>query len=107
MQANFVLIIMVTSVAISISILASYIATVTSFFPVRSLVQTEKNTLPSSSLSSLLLSPTSGKEISDARGDVKPIQIYRTKIVPEIENYYDILSASVEKVNDRLIFSMD
>jgi hypothetical protein len=37
----------------------------------------------------------------------KPIQIYRTKIIPEIKDYYDILSASLGRVNDKLIFSMD
>ena len=45
--------------------------------------------------------------ITDARLDVKPIQIYRTKIVPGIKDYYDILSSRVYKVNDRLVFSMD
>ncbi|MBV9176313.1 MAG: hypothetical protein JO297_04690 [Nitrososphaeraceae archaeon] len=82
-------------------------ATNTSFFPVRNLVQTEKNILSSSPTSSLFGSPTSSSEIRDARADVKPIQIYRTKIIPEIKDYYDILSARVQKVNDRLIFSMD
>ena len=104
----FVLLIVIASAAISISILVSYMATNTSFFPVRNLLQTEKNILSSSSpISSLLGSPTSSSEIRDARADVKPIQIYRTKIIPEIKDYYDILSARVQKVNDRLIFSMD
>jgi len=58
------------------------------FFPVRSLVQTEKNILSSySPTSSLLASPTSTSEITDARLDVKPIQIYRTKIVHGIKDY--------------------
>jgi hypothetical protein len=104
---HFVLLIVIASLAISISILVSYMATNTSFFPVRSLMQTEKNILSSSSTSSLLASPTSTSEITDARLGVKPIQIYRTKIVPGIKDYYDILSLRVDKVNDRLIFSMD
>jgi hypothetical protein len=105
----FVLLIVIASAAISISILVSYMATNTSFFPVRNLLQTEKNILSSTSspISSLLGSPTVSSEIRDARADVKPIQIYRTKIIPEIKDYYDILSARVQKVNDRLIFSMD
>ena len=103
----FVLLIVIASAAISISILVSYMATNTSFFPVRNLVQTEKNILSSSPTSSLFGNPTSSSEIRDARADVKPIQIYRTKIIPEIKDYYDILSARVQKVNDRLIFSMD
>ena len=105
---HFILLIVIASSAISFSILVSYMVTNTSFFPVRSLVQTEKNILSSSSpISSLLGSPASSSEIRDARADVKPIQIYRTKIIPEIKDYYDILSARVQKVNDRLIFSMD
>jgi hypothetical protein len=103
----FVLLIVIASLAISISILVSYMATNTSFFPVRSLVQAEKNILSSSPSSSLLSSPTSTSEITDARLDVKPIQIYRTKIVPGIKDYYDIISLRVDKVNDKLIFSMD
>jgi hypothetical protein len=105
---HFVLLIVIASSAISISILVSYMATTTPFFPVRSLVQTEKNILSSySPTSSLLASPTSTSEITDARLDVKPIVIYRTKIVPGIKDYYDILSSRVDEVNHRLIFSMD
>jgi hypothetical protein len=108
MQPFVLLIVIASAAAISISVLVSYMATNTSFFPVRNLLQTEKNILSSSSpIASLLGSPTSSSEIRDARGDVKPIQIYRTKIIPEIKDYYDILSARVQKVNDKLIFSMD
>src|SRR2546428_10452090 len=106
MQPTIVLLIVITYTAISISILASYIATITSFFPVRVWLHTEKNIL-SSSPSSLFLGPTGGSEIKDAKGDVKPIQIYKTRIIPDIKDYYDILSVSVMKNNNKLTFDMD
>src|SRR5712691_2189962 len=102
MQPTIVLFI-VTTAAISISVLASYIATITSFFPVRSWLHPEKST----SSSSLFLGPTGGSEIKGARGDVKPIQIYKTRIIPDIKDYYDILSVSVIKINNKLTFDMD
>jgi hypothetical protein len=106
MQANLVLLIVITSIATSISILVSYIVTIASFFPVRTWLYTEKSIL-SSSPSSLFLGHTGGSEIKGARGDVKPIQIYRTRIIPDIKDYYDILSVSVMKINNKLTFAMD
>jgi hypothetical protein len=81
-------------------------ATTTSFFPVRSWLYTEKSIL-SSSPSSLFLDQTGGSEIKGVRGDVKPIQIYRTSILPDIKDYYDVLSVSVRKVDNKLTFDMD
>ena len=107
MQPTILLVIIViTSIAISVSILASYIATIMSFFPSRSWLYTEKSIL-STSPSSLLLGPTGGSEIKGVRGDVTPIQIYRSIITPEVKDYYDILSVSVMKINNKLTFTMD
>jgi hypothetical protein len=101
-----VILLVVAVGAISISILASYVATITSFFPIRNWLLMEKST--SSSLpSSLLLGPTTGSEIKGVRGDVKPIQLYKTGITPGIKDYYDILSVSVTKINNKLTFAMD
>jgi hypothetical protein len=77
-----------------------------SFFPSRSWLYPEKSIL-STSPSSLLLGPSSGSEIKDFKGDVTPIQIYRSNITPEVKDYYDILSASVMKINNKLTFTMD
>src|SRR5919197_6186338 len=108
MQPTILLVIIViTAIAISVSILASYIATVMSFFPSRSWLYTEKSILSTSPSSSLLLGSTSGSEIKGVRGDVTPIQIYRSVITPEIKDYYDILSVSVMKINNKLTFTMD
>jgi hypothetical protein len=107
MQPTIILVIIViTAIAISGSVLASYIATITSFFPLRSWLYTEKSIL-STLPSSLLLGPTGGGEIKGVRGDVTPIQIYRSNITPEVKDYYDILSVSVMKINNKLTFTMD
>jgi hypothetical protein len=107
MQTLIVLLVVVAVGAISISVLASYVATITSFFPVRNWLLMEKRTLSSSSSSSLLLGPISGSEIKGVRGDVKPIQLYKTSITPGIKDYYDIISVSVTKINNKLTFAMD
>jgi hypothetical protein len=106
MQSTILLVIIATPTAISVSIFASYIATSMSFFPVRSWLYTEKSIL-STSPSSLSLGPTGGSEIKDVRGDVTPVQIYRSNKIPEVKDYYDILSVSITKINNKLTFTMD
>ena len=106
MQFALLVIILITAIAISISVLASYIATIMSFFPSRSWLYPEKSIL-SPSPSSLLLGSSSGSKIKGFKGDVTPIQIYRSIITPEVKDYYDILSVSVMKINNKLIFTMD
>jgi hypothetical protein len=106
MRPTIRVIIVITSIAISVSILVSYIAAIMSFFPSRSWLYTEKSIL-STSPSSLLLGPTGSSEIKGIRGDVTPIQIYRSIITPEVKDYYDILSVSVMKINNKLTFTMD
>jgi hypothetical protein len=103
MQFALLVIIIITAIAISISALASYMATIMSFFPSRSWLYPEKSIL---SISPSSLSG-SGSETKGIRGDVRPIQIYRSNITPEVKDYYDILSASVMKINNKLTFTMD
>jgi hypothetical protein len=106
MQPTILLVIILTSIAISVAIIASYIATIMSLFPSRSWLYTEKSIL-STSPSSSLLGTTGGSEIKGVRGDVTPIQIYRSIITPEVKDYYDILSGSITKINNKLTFTMD
>jgi hypothetical protein len=103
MQFALLVIIIITAIAISISALASYMATIMSFFPLRSWLYPEKSIL---SISPSSLSG-SGSETKGIRGDVRPIQVYRSNITPEVKDYYDILSASVMKINNKLTFTMD
>ncbi|HZD36044.1 MAG TPA: hypothetical protein VE130_12640 [Nitrososphaeraceae archaeon] len=77
-----------------------------SFFPVGSWLYVEKNIL-STSPYSLILGPAGGSEIKDVRGDVTPVQIYRSDILPKVKDYYDILSVSITKIKNRLTFTMD
>lgn len=93
-----IIVIIIMSATISVSTLVSYTATMSSFFPIRSWLQ--KEIILSSP--SLVLS-----EVKGGKGDVKPIQIYRTKVIPGIKDYYDILSVSVMKINNKLSFVMD
>ena len=103
MQFALLVIIIITAIAISISALASYMATIMSFFPSRSWLYPEKSIL---SISPSSLSG-SGSETKGIRGDVRPIQVHRSNITPEVKDYYDILSASVMKINNKLTFTMD
>jgi hypothetical protein len=103
MRPTILLVIIVT---ISIAISASILATITSFFPSRSWLYTENNIL-STSPYSLLLGPTGYSEIKGVRGDVTPIQIYRVTTTPEVKDYYDIISANVMKISNKLTFTMD
>src|SRR5918911_5598397 len=107
MRPTIRVIIVITSIAISVSILVSYIATIMSFFPSRSWLYTEKSILSTSPSSLLLGSASGGSEIKGIRGDVTPIQIYRSNITPEVKDYYDIISASVMKISNKLTFTMD
>ena len=106
MQPTILLAVVVTSAAISISILASYIATSTSFFPVRSWLYAEK-TILSTSPSSLLSGQAGSSEINGIRGDVIPVQIYRSNIIPKVKDYYDILLVSITRINNKLTFTIN
>jgi hypothetical protein len=77
--------------------------------------QKENSKINSLFYSNLLLSSYDGDrsnsssefEIKDPRGDVKPIQLYKTNIIPLNKDYYDILSSSVKKLNDKFVFTME
>src|SRR5919107_3324479 len=53
--------------------------------------------------------PSSSNRIEDSTEDVKLIRIYSTKILPVVRDYHDIISASVNKIDDdnKMIFTMD
>ena len=51
---------------------------------------------------------SSNSKINDAKDDAKLVALYKTVGVPEIQNYHDILSAEVNKVNDnKILFTME
>ena len=50
---------------------------------------------------------SSNSKIKDAKDDAKLVTLYNTIRVPEVQNYHDILSAEVNKVNDnKILFTM-
>lgn len=53
--------------------------------------------------------PISSYRIEDSTEDVKLISVYSTKILPVVRDYHDIISASVNKIDDgnKLILTMD
>jgi hypothetical protein len=53
--------------------------------------------------------PSSSNRIEDSTEDVKLIRIYSTKILPVVRDYHDIISASVNKIDDgnKMILTMD
>jgi hypothetical protein len=104
------LFILMTIIFISISIAISYLSTINSFFPIKTWFENRVNVVMSSLLSfhSPLHGHNSIVSVISKKGDVQPIQIYKTSIIPKFEDYYDILSASVNYTNNKLlVFSMD
>jgi len=53
--------------------------------------------------------PISSNRIEDSTEDVKLISVYSTKILPVVRDYHDIISASVNKIDDgnKMILTMD
>jgi len=97
---------------IFIIILTSYLTSNNPFSIIRNFFEKQKEYSKINSLfsSPLLLSNSansSNNDIKDPKGDVKPIQIYTTNIIPLNKDYYDILLSSIKKVHDKLVFSMD
>ncbi len=102
--------ILITIITISISIAISYLSTINSFFPIKNWFEKRVNVVISSLLSfhSPLSDHNSIVSVISKKGDVQPLQIYKTPIIPKFKDYYDILSASVNYTNSKLlVFSMD
>jgi hypothetical protein len=51
---------------------------------------------------------SSNSKIKDAKDDAKLVALSKTITVPEVQNYHDILSAEVNKINDnKILFTME
>lgn len=51
---------------------------------------------------------SSNSTIKDPKDDAKLVALYKTIRVPEVQNYHDILSAEVNKVNDnKILFTLE
>ena len=60
-------------------------------------------------ITTIIFQQPSSNRIEDSTEDVKLISIYSTKILPIVRDYHDIISASVNKIDDdnKMIFTMD
>ena len=60
-------------------------------------------------ITTIIFQEPSSNRIEDSTEDVKLISIYSTKILPIVRDYHDIISASVNKIDDgnKMILTMD
>jgi hypothetical protein len=105
------LFVMLTLMSLSVSVFISYLSTVTSFFPIKYWLEKRANDIiPSLQPFHSQLPDHNGvvSMIKNKRENIQPVQIYKSAIIPKIKEYYDIISASINYTNNKLlIFSMD
>jgi hypothetical protein len=95
------IIIVILLVAIILAVLVSFLVTTNTIIPL----------LPpyNNIITTIIFQEPSSNRIEDSTEDVKLISIYSTKILPIVRDYHDIISASVNKIDDdnKMIFTMD
>src|ERR671915_2069025 len=96
-----VIIIVILLVAIILAVLVSFLVTTNTIIPL----------LPpyNNIITTIIFQEPSSNRIEDSTEDVKLISIYSTKILPIVRDYHDIISASINKIDDdnKMIFTMD
>src|SRR5215203_505805 len=101
MYTNQSFIIVILLVAIISAVLFSFLVTTNTIIPL----------LPpyNNIITNIIFQQPSSNRIEDSIEDVKPISIYSTKILPVVRDYHDIISASVNKIEDgnKMILTMD
>ena len=50
---------------------------------------------------------STSSKIKDSKGDTKLVAIHKMNIVPEVKDYHDILSTDVNKVNNKMLFTIE
>ena len=103
---NFILPIMF----ILICCMVSYYSTINSFLPVKKWFEFRTHVLMSSYSDHIVANNSKNmiSYINNTRSEIKPVQIYKTNIIPDFKNYYEIQSASVNYTNKNLLtFSMN
>jgi hypothetical protein len=95
------IIIVILLVAIILAVLVSFLVTTNTIIPL----------LPpyNNIITTTIFQESSSNRVKDNTEDVKLISIYYTKILPVVRDYHDIISASVNKIDDgtKMIFTMD
>src|SRR5215203_417203 len=101
MYTNQSFIIVILLVAIISAVLFSFLVTTNTIIPL----------LPpyNNIITNIIFQQPSSNRIEDSTEDVKLISIYSTKILPVVRDYHDIISASVNKIDDgnKMILTMD
>ncbi|HEY6536740.1 MAG TPA: hypothetical protein VIY08_13220 [Candidatus Nitrosocosmicus sp.] len=90
--------------------MVSYYSTINSFLPVEKWFKFRMHVLMSSYSDYVMANNPKNmiSYINNTGSEIKPVQIYRTNIIPDFKNYYEILSASVNYTNKNLLtFSMN
>jgi hypothetical protein len=99
-KQNFIIIVILL-VAIILAVLVSFLVTTNTIIPL----------LPpyNNIITTTIFQEPSSNRVKDNTEDVKLISIYYTKILPVVRDYHDIISASVNKIDDgtKMIFTMD
>ena len=95
------IIIVILLVAIILAVLVSFLVTTNTIIPLLPPYNNKSTTI--------IFQEPSSNRIEDSTEDVKLISIYSTKILPIVRDYHDIISASVNKIDDdnKMIFTMD
>jgi hypothetical protein len=98
-KQSFIIVILL--VAIISAVLFSFLVTTNTIIPL----------LPpyNNIITNIIFQQPSSNRIKDSTEDVKLISIYSTKILPVVRDYHDIISASVNKIDDgnKMILTMD
>jgi hypothetical protein len=101
MYTNQSFIIVILLVAIISAVLFPFLVTTNTIIPL----------LPpyNNIITNIIFQQPSSNRIEDSTEDVKLISIYSTKILPVVRDYHDIISASVNKIDDgnKMILTMD
>ncbi len=95
---------------ILICCILSYYSTINSFLPVKKWIELRTHILMTSYSNHLELTNSKNmiSYIKSTGNEVKPVQIYKTNIVPDFKDYYKILTASVNYTNKNLLtFTLD
>ena len=95
------IIIVILFVAIILAVLVSFLVTTNTIIP----LLPQYNNI----ITTIIFQEPSSNRIEDSTEDVKLISIYSTRILPIVRDYHDIISASVNKIDDdnKMIFTMD
>jgi hypothetical protein len=99
-KQNFIIIVILL-VAIVLAVLVSFLVTTNTIIPLLS---------PYNNIfTTIIFQEPSSNRIKDNTEDVKLISIYNTKKLPIVRDYHDIISASIDKIDDgtKMIFTMD